>query len=44
MRFGKEGRNLYAEFDGNDYLNGRSDDRVAGISPLVHYIKFRKKR
>ena len=45
LKFGwKEGRNPSAEFNGNEYLNKRSDVRVAGICPLVHYIKFGKEK
>ena len=43
LQFGwKEGRNPSAKFNGNEYLTKRPDVRVAGICPLVHYIKFGK--
>ena len=43
LKFGwKEDRNPSAKFNGNEYLNKRPDVRVAGICPLIHYLKFRK--
>ena len=44
LKFGwKEGRKPSADFNGNEYLNKRPDVRVAGICPLVHYLKFERK-